>query len=282
MDAPLVKIRDQQKATWNKFSPGWEKWNDFNMRFLQPMGNSIIRLLDIAETDRVLDVATGTGEPGLTIAGITTTGTVTGTDLSEEMLTIAARFAAERNLRNYTTNVADVCELPFPDDSFDKISCRMGFMFFPDMLMAAKEMYRVLKPGGKLATSVWGLPADNAWIAGIMTVVARNIVLPPPVPGAPGMFRCSDPGQMSGLLEQAGFSLVKSETLAGYVDHGTPERFWIQMQEVAAPVVNAMAHADAATKEKIASEALELFKDTPGKAILPWSAFVLSGEKGLL
>ena len=280
MDASLLQIREQQKATWNKFSPGWEKWNDFNMAFLKPMGDTLISMLRLKETDQVLDIATGTGEPGLTIAGLANKGTVTGTDLSEDMLAIAAKIAASRGLTNFSTKVADVCELPFPDNHFDAISCRMGFMFFPDMLLAAEEMRRVLKPGGRMATSVWGLPPDNGWIAGVMGVVSRNMAMPPPVPGAPGMFRCSNVSQMTALLQAAGFTGVKTETVSGFVDHGTPEKFWQQMQDVAAPVVNAMTNADAATREKIAREALDLFRATPGKAVLPYSAFVFCGEKG--
>ncbi|HEY4935930.1 MAG TPA: methyltransferase type 11, partial [Puia sp.] len=79
MQAQLEKIREQQKATWNKFSSGWEKWNDFTMGFMKPMGKIIIDSLHIRETDQVLDIANGTGEPGLTIAGIVRKGKVTAT-----------------------------------------------------------------------------------------------------------------------------------------------------------------------------------------------------------
>src|SRR5450755_152048 len=169
MEAPLEKIREHQKATWNKFSSGWEKWNDFTMEFLRPMGRSILDFLQIKETDHVLDIATGTGEPGLTIASIAIKGKVTATDLSENMLTIAAKTAKSRGLPNFETRIADCCDLPFPDNHYNAISCRMGFMFFPDMQLAAKEMYRVLKPGGKMATSVWATPDMNNWVTTIMS-----------------------------------------------------------------------------------------------------------------
>src|ERR1700712_3364837 len=130
MDAQQEQIREQQKSSWNKFSPGWGKWDSFVMKFLQPMGDAIIEKLHIAADDKVLDIATGTGEPGLTIAAMANKGTVTGTDLSDGMLKIAAENASAKGLKNYSTKVADVCELPFDDNSFTKISCRMGFMFF--------------------------------------------------------------------------------------------------------------------------------------------------------
>ncbi len=148
METQLIEIREQQKETWNKFSPGWKKWDDFTMNFLKPMGDAIIAELNIKEDDQALDVACGTGEPGLTIALLAIKGKVTGTDLANEMLEIAKENASNKRISNYETQVCDVCELPFADNSFDKISCRMGFMFFPDMQLASDEMYRVLKQGG--------------------------------------------------------------------------------------------------------------------------------------
>ena len=158
----------------------------------------------------VLDGATGTGEPGLTIARQVTDGQVTGIDLSEGMLTLAAAKAAELGLRNYQTRLADVSELPFADASFDAISCRMGFMFFPDLRLAADELYRVLRPGGRLATTVWAGPEQNAWVTTITEPIAQNTA-PVPLPGAPGMYRCAQSGLLAEVLRQAGFGNVEEQ-----------------------------------------------------------------------
>ena len=163
MELEQEQIREQQKQVWNKVSAGWEKWDQFIMEFLRPMGEAIIDRLEIKEDDIVLDIAAGTGEPGLSIAAIAKNGKVIGTDLADEMLLIAAANAAAKGLKNYSTKTADVCKLPFEDNTFTKISCRMGFMFFPDMQLAVNEMYRVLKPGGRFAISVWGAPVKNLW-----------------------------------------------------------------------------------------------------------------------
>jgi ubiquinone/menaquinone biosynthesis C-methylase UbiE len=161
MELQQDQIREQQKQAWNKVSQAWIKWDQFIMEFLRPMGDAIIKQLEIKEDDMVLDVAAGTGEPGLTIAAIAKKGKVIGTDLADEMLQIAEANAVARGLKNYSTKASDVCELPFDDNTFTKISCRMGFMFFPDMQLAAEQLYRVLKPGGRLAISVWGAPDKN-------------------------------------------------------------------------------------------------------------------------
>jgi ubiquinone/menaquinone biosynthesis C-methylase UbiE len=88
MEPSQEQIREQQKQSWNKFSPGWKKWDTFNMAFLKPFGDAIISALKIVDGDDVLDIAAGTGEPGLTIATLTPNGKVIGTDLSENMLSI--------------------------------------------------------------------------------------------------------------------------------------------------------------------------------------------------
>lgn len=164
MEQQLEQIREQQKESWNNFSSGWKKWDALTMDFLKPMGDEIIRLLHPKNDDVVLDVAAGTGEPGLTIASMLNGGKVIITDLSDDMLEIARENATQRGIKNIETRACDVCELPFADNTFDAISCRFGFMFFPDMLLAAKEMVRVLKPGGRMATSVWNVPEKNFWL----------------------------------------------------------------------------------------------------------------------
>jgi ubiquinone/menaquinone biosynthesis C-methylase UbiE len=281
MEAQLEQIREQQKATWNKFSPGWRKWDDFTMDFLKPMGDEIIRSLDLTDTDLVLDVASGTGEPGLTIASIVKNGKVIITDLAEGMLDVARDNATKKGITNYETVACDVCQLPFNDQTFDAVSCRFGFMFFPDMLLAVKEMARVLKPGGKIAASVWGVPDKNFWITATLSTINKNMDMPAPPPGSPGMFRCGSPGFLAGLFEQAGLHDVTEKEITGRVIYGSNDTYWNFMNDVVAPVVAAMSKADEAMKEKIKQEVFALVdaKYTDKKATLDYGTLVVSGRK---
>ena len=208
MEQQLIEIREQQKTAWNKFSPGWKKWDELFMDFLKPMGDEIIQKINPRKNDVVLDVAAGTGEPGLTIAAKVTNGKVILTDLSDEMLFVAKENATHRGIKNIKTLACDVCELPFSDNTFDAVSCRFGFMFFPDMLLAAKEMARVLKPGGRIATSVWDIAEKNFWITAMMGTINKNVGLPAPPPGAPGMFRCAKDSLMADLFKEAGLKNI--------------------------------------------------------------------------
>jgi ubiquinone/menaquinone biosynthesis C-methylase UbiE len=281
MDSQLEEIREQQKASWNKFSPGWKKWDTLTMDFLRPVGERIIAIIKPTGKDHILDIASGTGEPGLTIAGMLEGGKVVITDLAEDMLNIAKENAASRGLSNIETKACDVCELPFPDNTFDAISCRFGFMFFPDMQLAANEMFRVLKPGGRVATSVWNIPEKNFWVTAAMGTINRNMEIPQPPPGAPGMFRCCKPGLMETIFSNAGFINVKEEEVTTRLNAGTSDTYWTLMNDVAAPFASALGSADDQLKEKVKNEVYDLVhqKYEPGNVIIDASAIVISAEK---
>jgi ubiquinone/menaquinone biosynthesis C-methylase UbiE len=281
MEKQLEEIRDQQKASWNKFSPGWKKWDEMMMDFLKPMGDEIIRLLKPEGNDVILDIASGTGEPGLTIASMLNGGKVVITDLSDDMLKIAREHAASRGIRNIETQACDVSELPFADNTFDAISCRFGFMFFPDMLLAAKEMHRVLKPGGRIATAVWNGPDKNFWVTAIGGTINKNMQLPPPPPEAPGMFRCAKSGLIQDIFKQAGLRNTSEKEVAGKLNCGTADLYWNMMTEVAAPFVAALSNADDAMKGKIKAEVLEAVhqKYSDKNVMIDSSALVIYGEK---
>jgi ubiquinone/menaquinone biosynthesis C-methylase UbiE len=281
MEQQLEEIREQQKASWNKFSPGWKKWNDLMMDFLKPVGDEIIRSINPKGTDVVLDIAAGTGEPGLTIATMLKGGKVIITDLSEDMLEIAKEHAKERGINNIETRACDVSELPFADNTFDAISCRFGFMFFPDMLLATKEMVRVLKPGGRIAVAVWNVPEKNFWVTVTGGTINRNMQLPVPPPEAPGMFRCAEEGLIQGLFQQAGLKNISEKEVTGKLKSGTTDVYWNMMTEVAAPFVAALSQADDAMKEKIKTEVYQALnqKYPDGNIIIDSSALVIYGEK---
>lgn len=277
----LNEIRDKQRNTWNKFSGGWKKWNDYTMEFLKSSGDAIIHELNIQKTDNILDIASGTGEPAITIATIAEEGKVTATDLAQQMLEIARENANIKTLTNFETIVADASDLPFADNSFDKVSCRMGFMFFPDMQLAANEMFRVLKPGGRMATSVWFNAEKNLWMTGLMAIIKKNIETPPQDPDAPSMFRCAKPGLMKSLFEKAGFKNVNEKEIDGKTTYPDFEFFWTMMNEVAAPVVAALNNADVETRKKVKDEAELFAKQNSGEngIELDYCSLVISAEK---
>lgn len=180
METRTNDISTAQRATWNRFSPGWKKWDDLVIEFLGPQGQAIIDHLAPEGAERVLDIAAGTGEPGLRIAQLIPQGKVVVTDLAESMLQVAVEKAARLGLGNVEFKEADANALPFADNSFDAVSCRLGYMFFPDVEQAAREMSRVLKPGGRIATTVWAEPEKNAFVTTTMRAIMKHIPMTPP------------------------------------------------------------------------------------------------------
>jgi ubiquinone/menaquinone biosynthesis C-methylase UbiE len=281
MEKQLEEIRDQQKASWNKFSPGWKKWDELFMEHLEPMGAAIIQQLQLKDSDVVLDIAAGTGEPGLTIASQLKGGKVIITDLADDMLVIARENAAKKGVTNVEFRACDASELPFADNSFDAVSCRLGFMFFPDMLMAAKEIFRVLKPGGRISTSVWNVPEKNFWVTAIMGPINRNMEIAPPPPGAPGLFRCAKDDVMENIFLQAGFKNISQTEITGKLNCKTTDVYWTMMTELAAAAVAALSKADDTMKEKIKTEVYQAVnqKYPDGNVIMESSSIIICGQK---
>jgi ubiquinone/menaquinone biosynthesis C-methylase UbiE len=281
MNAEQQTIRDEQKEKWNTVSEGWKKWNDFTMNFLKPMGDAIIKALNIKTNDVVLDIASGTGEPAFSIATIARSGEVYATDLSEEMLSIARNYADEHDINNIEFKVADVSNLPFKNIFFDKISCRMGFMFFPDMQLAANEMFRVCKEGGKVAICVWAAPENNDWSTTITKILSKYIQVPKPSANAPGMFRCAKPGLVKQLFENAGFKNVKEETIYGKLDFGTPENYWLNRTEMSESTISLLNKTGEATRKQIKDELIADCNNklTNGRLIFNYASIIISAEK---
>jgi len=281
MNEQQQAIRDEQKEKWNTVSDGWKKWNEFTMDFLKPMGEAIIKALDIKNNDVVLDIASGTGEPAFSIAAITKNGEVYATDLSEEMLTVARSYADERDINNIEFKVADVSNLPFKDNFFDKISCRMGFMFFPDMQLATNEIFRVCKSGGRVAICVWAAAEYNDWYTTMMKVLSKHIEIPKSSADAPGIFRCAKPGLIKQLFENAGFKKIKEETLLGKIDFGTAENYWLNRTEMSESIVSLLSKVDEATRNKIKDDLLAECNNklTNGKLIFNYASLIISAEK---
>lgn len=280
MSAHLDQIRDQQRETWDRFSAGWKKWDSLVLGWLAPFGQAMIRQAAIKDGDQVLDVAAGTGEPGLTVAASIPNGRVTVTDLSERMLQVASENARNRGLSNFETRISDAGALPFSDAMFDAVLCRFGFMFFPDVAAAAEQLRRVAKPV-RAFVPPFGAPDKNAWATTIMWTIARHVELPKPPAGAPGLFRCAPEGLMTAVFTDAGLRDVREEEVTTTMVHDTPEDYWAFMTEIAAPVVAGLGQADVATRERIKVEVLGLARQASraGKVELRSTATIVAGTR---
>jgi SAM-dependent methyltransferase len=245
------EIRDGQRAAWAGLSAGWEKWDAIIMDQLGPVGAALVERLDVSADGHYLDIASGTGEPGLRIAELAPKGRVVLTDLVPEMLQIAQRRAFARGIANIETEVCSADDLPFDDATFDGVSVRFGYMFFPDMAEATAEFARVLKPGGRLCASVWVKPEENPWTALVMQAIATEVAVAPPDPDGPTMFRCAAPGAVGALYEDAGLHDVDEWDVGVELVTRSAEEYWDMISEHVSLAVAALQRVDEPARERI-------------------------------
>lgn len=185
---------------------------------------------------KVLDLASGTGEPAISLAQrVAPDGHVTAFDLSADLLEIAAERARQRNLANFTSRQGDAHDLPFADNSFDLATCRFGAMFFADIDRALTSLRRVLKPNARACFALWG-PANQPYWATTMAIAAKYAGGPMLAPGGPDLFRFAAPGSFSDQFRRAGYRNIAEDTRTlPWTWHGTAEEVWEYCQAVSAP-----------------------------------------------
>jgi ubiquinone/menaquinone biosynthesis C-methylase UbiE len=200
------------------------------------MTEAIVAEVGVEPGMNVLDVACGTGEPAISLAGLVgDLGHVVGLDISPEPLKLAVERAHQRGLSNIEFRQGDAHQLPFPDHSFDRISSRLGVMFFTDLARAFSGMHRVLRPGGRIALLVWG-PMQQPYFESTALTIVKMIPGAKIPEAATAMFRFGDPGVLKGGLEAAGFRDVDEKLrTVDWTWPGPPEEVWEYFQQATVP-----------------------------------------------
>jgi SAM-dependent methyltransferase len=275
------EIRDSQRAAWAGLSAGWEKWDSVITDQLRPVSAAMIERLDILEDHQHLDVAAGTGEPGLSIARLSADGRVVLTDLASEMLDVAARRAEAQGLANIETKVCSADDLPFEDGTFDAVTVRFGYMFFPDVAKATAEFARVLKPAGRLCASVWVKPDENPWTTIAMQAIATEVNVTSPGPDEPNMFRCARPGYVSSLYEDAGLRNVDEWDVDVELVTRSPAEYWEMMSEHVSLAFAALQQVDEPARKRIRGAAIARVRsfEQDGSVRVPGVARCIVGTK---
>ena len=213
-----------------------EKWKVKSAYMGQAVTDALVEYAQPAPGMRVLDLASGTGEPAISLAvRVGEQGHVTALDLSAELLEIATDRARSRGLQNFSTQQADAHSLPFPDNSFDLATSRFGVMFFRNVESALGELRRVLRPGARASFLAWGT-FDQPYWQSMMGVVHGHVGGPLLQPDGPNPFRFAEPGSLAKVLRDAGFLGIEEEirTLP-WTWLGSAEEVWEYAQSVSVP-----------------------------------------------
>jgi SAM-dependent methyltransferase len=273
-DLDPAAFKAEQREDWNAVAAAWEAWDDALEQGAASVTARLLELGGVREGQRVLDLATGQGEPALTAArAVGPAGLVVGVDIAPEMLAVARRRAREAGLDHVTFVEGDLEALDQPTGSFDVALSRFGLMFAPDHLAAFRAVARVLAPGGVLAAAVWAPPPARRLTSGITAVNAR-LDLPPPAPGSPGAYAMSDPGRLADEAREAGFEQVSVSEQVAPFRFDSVERYARYTQELAPAATRALLRerfGSAASRRvgEIVAEAVEGFVLDGGAVSLP-------------
>jgi len=174
-------------------------------RQLVPFHKSLLDLVKPSPGERILDVCTGPGEPAMSIASIVApSGQVVGVDLSSNMTEIATKNAAKRGLRNLEFVTMDAEKLEFPVNTFDvAVSC-FGFQIVTQPEAAAKEIFRVLKPGGRAGFTVWS-KGDRAQAIDVLIEPMMEHATPDEDGYLPTPYELGGQGELVNMLKEIGF-----------------------------------------------------------------------------
>ena len=265
MSAPdpskIQKFREDLHQEWTgrRKVAAWRKWQAQIASFTRGATDAILESAHLRPGMSVLDLASGVGDPALSVAAeVSPTGHVTATDLGPGMMSLAEEMAREKNLTNIEFREASAEALPFPDESFDVLTCRFGIMFFPDLPRALRECLRVLRPGGRAVFVAWG-KKEQPFFTTTSGIILKHVPvpLPSPDPDAPSPFMFGERDRLRRALEAAGFANVHEEDriIAGRWALSI-EKYWEQFTEVTAQFRLLL---DQFTPEKMAQAKAESF-----------------------
>ena len=228
MSSKTASYKKAERDSWNKFSA---RYTAIALPEFRPFGRRLIEIAGVGRGMWVLDVATGPGEPALTIARrVGPTGMVVGVDFSPTMLRRARARACALGLSNTLFREMDAERLAFDDMTFDRVCCRFGLMLMPDAERALAEMRRVLVPGGRVAVAVWSAQSKVNTLGIVRRALERYDAFDP-LPGAPDFFRFGKAGAIERALRAGGFRQVRSERMTVEWVFEGPVEFWDSMKK---------------------------------------------------
>jgi SAM-dependent methyltransferase len=266
--AAADEYRKRSALNWEQAAAGWESERERLREMGGPITAWLIEHLELASAATVLELASGTGDVGLAVAGaLDGAGTVILSDRARAMVEAARRAAAAAGIANVEFRLLDAESLDLPDGAVDRIVCRFAFMLVADREAAFREARRVLRPGGRLAFAVWGAAAENAWATTLWEVLESRTDLPPSPPSGPGMFALGDPELVGRLVTGAGFGLEAVEPIPVEWSYPDFDAYWRAQSSLNGGLARLLPTLSAPQREALIAEvrtAIEPFRTGAG------------------
>lgn len=280
----IARYRRQVREEWTNpaLVAAYRRWGEHETATTSGTRDLIVDRARLAPGLAVLDLASGHGEPALAVAeAVGPDGHVTATDQGPGLLGIAEERARQAGLTNMSFQVADAHELPFPDARFDRVTCRLGVMYFADPVAALREAHRVLKPAGRATYLVWA--GRQQPLFEICVDLLFTYVTPPEAdPDAPSPFRFAEPGSLTKALTEAGFVDVTEEQVTVPAPFpGTPREYWDWWVDMAPPFTPLIESLPDEHRQEFLDELLARLDDYhDGHTVdLPFDVIVAAGVK---
>lgn len=253
-----VEARERSRSVWNAMAAGWEGSRDAIWEDSHAVGEWLVQKLSPQPGDTILELAAGVGDTGFLAAqSVGPAGTLIITDFAPEMVAAARRRAAELGVTNAEFRVLDAERMDLPTASVDGVLCRWGYMLMIDPLAALRETRRVLRPGGRLAFSVWGAPARNPWASHIGGILVARGHIPPPDLTKPGIFALSDPNRIRTLVMSAGFAEPQIEEVPTHRLFADIAAYWGYLTELAGAISPILRSLSPAEQDEVRAELCE-------------------------
>jgi ubiquinone/menaquinone biosynthesis C-methylase UbiE len=203
---------EQRAATrdaWERAAAGWGRRADRIRDWGMPVSAAMVEAVALQPGQRVLELAAGPGDTGFMAAELVRPGgTLVSSDGAEAMLDVARTRAAELGIENVEFKQLELEWIDLETASVDAVLVRWGIMLIVDPEAAAREIRRILRPGGRAAFAVWDIPEHNPWAVIPGRAMVQLGHAEPPDPAAPGMFRLAADGRLTELLQSGGFEDV--------------------------------------------------------------------------
>ena len=277
------QYKEELRHGYDNAAPGWHKWWKTIETATEVVSKRLVELAEIKPGSRVLDIATGIGEPALTAAKqVGKTGDILAIDISPQMISFAKQRAISLGLQDLVEfKEGDAETIDLPSSTFDAALCRWGLMFLPNPKAGLSNIYRSLLKGGHFAAAVWASPEKVPFISVPMNIVLKETNSPPP--RTPGPFSMSDQNNLKKFYEESGFIHPVTEIKKVLFDFNSSDGFTAFTIDHGGPALQKVLAGETNERRqqivKAISKGSEKYADSTGKVRFENEAILIVGRK---
>jgi SAM-dependent methyltransferase len=274
-----------QRDGWDSVAGGWKEWWELIEKGAQKITQRLIKLAEIKPGQRVLDVATGIGEPSITAAKVIGTGGhVLAIDISRQMLAIAKERATFLRLQDIIEfRESDAENLDLANSSFDAALSRWGLMLFPNLDAAIGKIYNSIVSGGRFAAAVWADATKVPIISLASRIIGSQVQMSALPPEVPNPFSLADTNKLENSLARIGFRDIHIDTVFVTFEFKSGEDYCRYCQAVSASARIALSKVTEERKEdilrKVAEEAVRNYGTANGQIKMDNESICIVGTR---